>query len=154
MLVRERREELGMSLKDLANDLGVSSAALSKWERGVQPLPEGRYEAIAKALQLDVGALAGGTRLAKEADLNAWRDLVWDDQSLHANTMLVLLWISRKTRTVDGLAAYLGDVEGASKLVRNLTAEQVAQAWPDAMRSPYVQQDADGVVFFTFPAEH
>lgn len=154
MLIRERREQKNLSLKQLAEMLDVSSAALSRWETGKRPLPEGRYEQIAAALDLEMDMLAGEKRFARQSDLNAWRDLIWEDDTLTANSMLVLLWMSRKTRKVDGKAAYLGDIEGTIRLVRNLTSDQVVDAWPEATSSPYVEIDKDGVIFFTFPAQH
>lgn len=156
MRVRERREELEMSQRELANALGVSAAVLSRWESGKQPVPEGRYEQIAAALRLEVPALLGDARYARPSEMEAWRDLVFDEQTISPEAQLILLWISRKSRTVDGVAAYIGSPRHAARLVRNLTEDEVVKAWPDVLASPYVEGDAvnEGFLRFTFPTQH
>jgi transcriptional regulator with XRE-family HTH domain len=37
--LRRRREALGMTQDDLARELGVKMMTVSRWERGVYPIP-------------------------------------------------------------------------------------------------------------------
>ncbi len=37
--LRRRREALGMTQDDLAHELGVKMMTVSRWERGVYPIP-------------------------------------------------------------------------------------------------------------------
>lgn len=37
--LRQRREALGMTQDDLARELGVKMMTVSRWERGVYPIP-------------------------------------------------------------------------------------------------------------------
>lgn len=37
--LRQRREALGMTQDDLAQELGVKMMTVSRWERGVYPIP-------------------------------------------------------------------------------------------------------------------
>jgi transcriptional regulator with XRE-family HTH domain len=43
--LRRRREALGMTQDDLARELGVKMMTISRWERGVYPIP--RHIALA-----------------------------------------------------------------------------------------------------------
>jgi transcriptional regulator with XRE-family HTH domain len=43
--LRRRREALGMTQDDLARELGVKMMTVSRWERGVYPIP--RHIALA-----------------------------------------------------------------------------------------------------------
>lgn len=56
--IRSRREELKISLRSLAAQLGVSGAYLSKMERGKESVPSrGRIIQLANALKMDVDEL-------------------------------------------------------------------------------------------------
>ena len=54
VFLKERRAELELTQSDLAERLGVTSAAVSKWERG-QCLPDiAKFEDLAEALDLNI----------------------------------------------------------------------------------------------------
>ena len=56
--VRSRREELKISLRSLAGQLGISGAYLSKMERGIDSAPKReRIIELARILNLDVDEL-------------------------------------------------------------------------------------------------
>ena len=156
MQVRERRKELGLTQSELAARLEVTGAAISSWERGEKPVPEGRYRDLADALELSVSQLVGEKRYAREGELGSWRDMVFDETTVHPHAQLLLLWLSRKSRTVDGVAAYVGSMEHAATLVHALDIEQVRKAWPHVLSSDYVEEDSASpdVLYFTFPIEH
>lgn len=52
MIVRDRRRELGMSLRELAEKLGVSHVFLGEVERGTARIPLARIAAFALALRV------------------------------------------------------------------------------------------------------
>lgn len=156
MIVRERRKQLGLTQGQLGDRLGVSGQAVSNWERSVEPIPEARFRDLAEALEMSVSQIVGEKRYVRESELDRWRDMVFDEATVHPHAQLLLLWISRKSRVVDGVATYIGSVEHAATLVRSLDLEQVKKAWPHLLSSDYVEEDqaSPGVLMFTFPAEH
>ena len=54
-MIRSRRTEVEMSLRDLAKFTGVPSARLSSYEQGERPIPVAELEAISTALNRDLG---------------------------------------------------------------------------------------------------
>lgn len=57
--IAERRKQLGMTQKELAEQLHVTDKAVSKWERGINFPDLGLMEALAKALDTTPAALLG-----------------------------------------------------------------------------------------------
>jgi transcriptional regulator with XRE-family HTH domain len=54
-MIRRRREELGLTQQELAEQLKVDATpAISRWEKGVSPVPPIHYKLIAKALDLSL----------------------------------------------------------------------------------------------------
>lgn len=66
--VRKHRIDAGMTLRAMADVLGVSAAFLSAVETGRKPLPEGFVDRIAVVLDLDMAARA---ELKKAAEISA-----------------------------------------------------------------------------------
>lgn len=56
-IISQKRKELNMTQKDLAQILNVSTAAVSKWERGLNYPDLSIMEALAKALRINVSNL-------------------------------------------------------------------------------------------------
>jgi transcriptional regulator with XRE-family HTH domain len=54
-MIRSRRTEVEMSLRDLAKFTGVPGARLSSYEQGERPIPVAELEAICTALNRDLG---------------------------------------------------------------------------------------------------
>lgn len=65
-LIAARRQELGMTQKELAEKLNVSDRAVSKWERGAGFPDVSLLEPLADALELSVLELIHGKRMAPE----------------------------------------------------------------------------------------
>lgn len=62
--ISQRRKELGMTQKSLADKIDVSDKAISKWERG-NGLPDiSRLSDLCEALQINVNELLSGERLS------------------------------------------------------------------------------------------
>lgn len=55
--VREQRETLGKSLRDVSEAIGVDLSLLSEWERGERRPTEADVSRLASALNLEVRAL-------------------------------------------------------------------------------------------------
>lgn len=61
-LIAEIRKESGKTQKDLARELNVSSAAISKWERGIGFPDITLIEPLAKCLDISIAELFNGER--------------------------------------------------------------------------------------------
>ena len=66
VLIAARRQELGLTQKQLAERLNVSDRAVSKWERGAGFPDVSLLEPLADALDLSVLELIHGKRMAPE----------------------------------------------------------------------------------------
>ena len=63
--VRERRQALGLSLGDLAGQLGVAVSTVSKLENGLAPITFERLETISRLLKADIASLLSGDGATK-----------------------------------------------------------------------------------------
>lgn len=60
-LIRSRRQELGLTLKQVADAAGVSEATVSRWESGsIGNMRRDRIIALSNVLRLSPSELAGG----------------------------------------------------------------------------------------------
>lgn len=79
--IRERREELGISLRGFAKQIGVSGAYISKMERGMDSAPEpGKIIKMAEILQTDPDILLA---LAQKMDPKV-RDILQNNPGMPA----------------------------------------------------------------------
>lgn len=69
-LIREVRIELGITQKELADQIHVSNAAVSKWENGHGFPDISSLEGLAEVLQLSVTELIQGKRIEEEYQKN------------------------------------------------------------------------------------
>lgn len=67
--IRKRRRELGMTQEQLAQRLGVSGPAVSKWEQGASYPDVTLLPALARALRTDMNALTGFVRAPDQAQI-------------------------------------------------------------------------------------
>ena len=62
-LIRDCRKEKGLTQKNVANKLGVTDRAVSKWERGICAPDIAYIEELAEMLGLTVAELIAGQRM-------------------------------------------------------------------------------------------
>lgn len=59
-LIREKRLSLGMTMKEVADKVGVSEATISRWESGeISNMRRGAISALAKALNISPNEIMG-----------------------------------------------------------------------------------------------
>jgi transcriptional regulator with XRE-family HTH domain len=56
-ILRRRREQLGLSVSEVAESIGVATQTLYSWEQGHNPVPTDRLPHIAAALKTKVRRL-------------------------------------------------------------------------------------------------
>jgi len=67
--IKARRRELGMTQEQLAQQLGVSGPAVSKWEQGASYPDVTLLPALARALHTDLNTLMGFRRMPEKAEI-------------------------------------------------------------------------------------
>lgn len=68
--IRARRRALGMTQEQLADRLGVSAPAVSKWEQGASYPDVALLPALARALGIDLNTLMGFALTPEKAEIN------------------------------------------------------------------------------------
>ncbi|MXP76290.1 helix-turn-helix domain-containing protein [Lachnospiraceae bacterium WCA-9-b2] len=76
-LIAAIRKEQNHTQQDLANELGVSSAAISKWERGIGFPDVSLIEPLATSLGITIAELLKGERI-ENGDANEYENLLSD----------------------------------------------------------------------------
>ncbi len=76
-LIAAIRKEQNRTQQDLANELGVSSAAISKWERGIGFPDVSLIEPLATSLGISIAELFKGERI-ENGDANEYENLLSD----------------------------------------------------------------------------
>ena len=107
--IKSRRQELGLTLEDVAQAVGVGRSTVRKWETGlIKNMGRDKIAALAKILQISPVELvpaAGVIRSEDEERLEA----------LHQNPKLRLLFDIQKNLTDSDLNAVLGVVNAIAK---------------------------------------
>lgn len=68
-LIREKRLSLGMTMKEVADKVGVSEATISRWESGeISNMRRGAISALAKALNISPNEIMGWEQPEEDAD--------------------------------------------------------------------------------------
>ena len=83
-LIAAIRKEQNRTQQDLANELGVSGAAISKWERGIGFPDVSLMEPLAASLGISIAELFKGERTENNVD-NEYESLLSDVVKVSAN---------------------------------------------------------------------
>lgn len=97
-LIAAIRKEQNRTQQDLANELGVSSAAISKWERGIGFPDVSLIEPLATSLGITIAELFKGERI-ENSDANEYESLLSDVVKVSTNE------ISKKKRISNWIIA-------------------------------------------------
>ena len=69
-ILRDRRKELGLTLKQVAEKVGVSEGTISRWESGkIAEMRRGKVAAYAKALDIDPAVIMGWKDISEYANI-------------------------------------------------------------------------------------
>lgn len=95
-LIAVIRKEQNRTQQDLANELGVSSAAVSKWERGIGFPDVSLVESLAVSLGISIAELFKGERIENGVD-REYEDLLSDAMKVSTHEMTkkkrIMNWI-------------------------------------------------------------
>lgn len=97
-LITAIRKEQNRTQQDLANELGVSSAAVSKWERGIGFPDVSLIEPLAISLEITIAELFKGERIENNID-NEYENLLSDVVKVSATE------ISKKKKIMNWIIA-------------------------------------------------
>ena len=77
-IIRNRRIELGLTMKQVADAVGVSEGTISKWESGnIGSMRLDKGLAISRVLSIDPRTLMGQSEEEYEAELDERPESVW-----------------------------------------------------------------------------
>ncbi len=65
--LKSRRKAAGLTARDLAAYLGVSTPVLYTWEKGAAPIPDTHLQRLARIFGIDVGQLRQEDQLTRAA---------------------------------------------------------------------------------------
>lgn len=71
-IISERRHELGLTQKELADQLNITDKAVSKWERDVAFPDTGTIPRLAEILEISVEELMGAKSVSTPGHRGAW----------------------------------------------------------------------------------
>lgn len=97
-LIATIRKEQNRTQQDLANELGVSSAAISKWERGIGFPDVSLIEPLATSLGITIAELFKGERMENSV-ANEYENLLSDVVKISTNE------ISKKKKIMNWIIA-------------------------------------------------
>jgi transcriptional regulator with XRE-family HTH domain len=148
--IREQREQAKISLRQLAQNAGISNPYLSQIERGLRRPSADILQQIAKGLRISAEALyVQAGFLEDKPPGSAVREAVRDDQELTQRQKQMLLEIYESFRKENELAAAgdpaldeAGDAERAAEHRDGLPPDEGALTWPediDALELPAVR---------------
>ena len=144
VIVRQRREELGLTAQDVADNLGISRGLVSQWETQKKAIKEKYYAGLCDVLDMDIEDLTGAIAyVADEEGLLPYRKKIFGDHSLSPHVQVVLIWLSNLARERDGVMTYTGSLSRVADSIRSLTGDQVRAAWDGVLESPYVERHTD-----------
>lgn len=109
-ILRNKRIDLGLTMKDVAARVGVSEATISRWESGdIENMKRDKIAALAKALQISPSVIMG-----------------WDEPECTQDEIVLLeafrkLNSKGKRRVMDAINDYLRIDEYTSKGARSST---------------------------------
>lgn len=105
-LIAAIRKEQNRTQQDLANELGVSSAAISKWERGIGFPDVSLIEPLAASLGITIAELFKGERI-ENGDANEYENLLSDVVKVSKNEISMKKKISNWIIAITVAVLYL-----------------------------------------------
>ena len=116
-LIATIRKEQNRTQQDLANELGVSSAAISKWERGIGFPDVSLIEPLATSLGITIAELFKGEKAENNVD-HEYESLLSDVVKVSANEISkkkkITNWIIAITVAIQFLSHFLRSREESS----------------------------------------
>lgn len=139
MLVKERRSDKKLSQAAFGKQLDppVTQGVISAWETGREPIPEARYEQIAKVLDLTVEELQGITCYVSDvSEYDEWsRAILRTERDLRLVVTLQALTMFCDDQHVAGVT-----IEAIANAVPGLDLEDVRAVWSRVLASPFVER--------------
>jgi transcriptional regulator with XRE-family HTH domain len=143
--IRAARTELMMSQRELADRLGITQTAVSKYELGQRSIPPDVRRELAEILQIDEDLLGDTMRQVTTEDrvvynverLREWNDRVALDVSMSLNARGVLRVISALLDRINWVAVVQPD---DIRSRGGVPPEVIEEVWDEVIGSRYLQR--------------
>lgn len=150
--IAQRRKELNLTQRELAEALHVTDKAVSKWERGLSYPDVTLLEPLAEALSVSIGELLHcrvPTAEEREQPMTEEKrkETVQTDESLQAVVEISKDTVQRKRRDIRRLIAALVVVVAAALIVLGV---ELSRKWQENKHFITVK-DAEVEVLYTYP---
>ena len=127
--IREQREQAKISLRQLAQNAGISNPYLSQIERGLRRPSADILQQIAKGLRISAEALyVQAGFLEDRPPASMVREAILTDPEITERQRQMLIEIYESFRRETALASGKTDVDDSSELV---AADEAALSWPE-----------------------
>ena len=138
MGIKELRNRIGITQKELADLLGLHFTAVSKWELGRTPVPEYRYSSLSKIFGVSEHELREELEGTPEPiESSSWETIVLGSDRLSVDEKLILMAIKGMADPSTAVVATTMD-RIAERL--NVSEEWVKQRWPGVLSSGLVRR--------------
>lgn len=117
-------------------DPPVKQPTVSKWLRGLEPVPESRYRQIAELLGVDPETMASGTEFVRtEVQKDVWRLAVLKHMpDIRAGMIMQIFPVLMR----DDGEVHIATEDVPSYLAPRVTSDDVDAVWPMILNSPFV----------------
>jgi transcriptional regulator with XRE-family HTH domain len=127
--IREQREQAKISLRQLAQNAGISNPYLSQIERGLRRPSADILQQIAKGLRISAEALyVQAGFLEDRPPASMVREAILTDPDITERQRQMLIEIYESFRRETALASGQGDADDSQELA---TADEAALSWPE-----------------------
>lgn len=108
-IIRRRREELGLTMKEVADRVGVSEGTISRWESGdIQNMKRDKIASLASALDVSPAVIMGWETPAKSEESEAER--------MYADEDMKALYHIKQSMTPEAFGNLMGFIKKMYKL--------------------------------------
>ena len=122
--IKQRRKERGYNQGYMANQLGITSSAYSKIERGETKIDTARLKKLSEVLEFDLGDFLNDERIViahnSDCNVNGYNNI----ESYHSNEDQVKMWERMFEHMKEEIASLRHDKDQLLQVIDQLTRDK------------------------------